>query len=250
MFEEEEDWGDAEQGEEGGQEQADDEFEWGDDVAWAPGQSGDADPSPEDADEDEGDDDEAGADEVDWDDGVPDQAGKAKAQRESGGAGEKEAGPGDMSLDLPSDPRLGLGGGGGEGAAATSCKKGHPLVQFNTPRGGFGCDHCGSRVPVGAAMRGCRKCNFDLCEACAAAAAPPAGSSSSWLGLGLTGGAGSAAAQKQARRRVTKDDRIAQAHLHRTHVLCWAAHGMQVSNACDTPLVQVCTVLFALYCLP
>ena len=43
------------------------------------------------------------------------------------------------------------------------------LRSFLTAHGGFGCDGCGCRVPLGALCRGCRACDFDLCDGCATA---------------------------------------------------------------------------------
>jgi hypothetical protein len=42
----------------------------------------------------------------------------------------------------------------------------HPLVQFQTPNDGYGCDSCSTSVAEGAVMHGCRACNYDLCGAC------------------------------------------------------------------------------------
>lgn len=56
---------------------------------------------------------------------------------------------------------------------AAACLKGHPLVGFRAPHQHFVCDGCKAAQPVGAAMQGCRACDYDLCARCAAA--PPGG---------------------------------------------------------------------------
>ena len=52
--------------------------------------------------------------------------------------------------------------------ATGDCPGGHGLVVFEVPAGsrGYGCDGCGCGVPAGAAMKGCRVCDVDLCGAC------------------------------------------------------------------------------------
>jgi hypothetical protein len=52
-----------------------------------------------------------------------------------------------------------------------SCPRGHTLVAFAAPNGRHGCDGCGAcGLPEGSPLRGCRACDFDLCESCAAKA--------------------------------------------------------------------------------
>eukprot|EP01065_Artemidia_motanka_P025489 TRINITY_DN30480_c0_g1_i1.p2 TRINITY_DN30480_c0_g1~~TRINITY_DN30480_c0_g1_i1.p2 ORF type:complete len:259 (+),score=82.37 TRINITY_DN30480_c0_g1_i1:67-843(+) len=58
-----------------------------------------------------------------------------------------------------------------EAAAAAPelrCRKGHVLQPWLGDDGLF-CDSCLRDVPSGSRMHGCRKCDFDLCERCAAA---------------------------------------------------------------------------------
>ena len=47
-----------------------------------------------------------------------------------------------------------------------ACRAGHPLQGFRTPSPQFGCDVCGGVQGQGAAMWGCRMCNWDACSAC------------------------------------------------------------------------------------
>ena len=56
---------------------------------------------------------------------------------------------------------------GGEDKEQKSCPGGHGLLPFDVTREGFGCDGCGTRVPVGATLSSCRACDFDLCSKCA-----------------------------------------------------------------------------------
>ena len=54
-----------------------------------------------------------------------------------------------------------------------ACPGGHTLTGFVTPVPGFGCDVCGVELKEpGMEMRGCRICNFDVCNACNAKAPP------------------------------------------------------------------------------
>jgi hypothetical protein len=51
--------------------------------------------------------------------------------------------------------------------ATGDCPGGHGLAVFEVPAGSvYGCDGCGGGVPAGAAMKGCRVCDVDLCGAC------------------------------------------------------------------------------------
>eukprot|EP00940_MAST-03C_sp_MAST-3C-sp2_P001067 g1067.t1 len=47
-----------------------------------------------------------------------------------------------------------------------NCPTGCGLTRFSTPRPRFICDVCRKRQPVSAVMHGCRKCDFDVCDAC------------------------------------------------------------------------------------
>jgi hypothetical protein len=40
------------------------------------------------------------------------------------------------------------------------------LVPFLTPRDGFGCDGCEKSFPSGKELRGCRRCDYDVCARC------------------------------------------------------------------------------------
>ena len=51
-------------------------------------------------------------------------------------------------------------------SAAGVCRSGHPLVSYDTPANGYGCDRCARKFPKGASLHGCRACNFDLCTEC------------------------------------------------------------------------------------
>ena len=69
------------------------------------------------------------------------------------------------------DPRWGAGGGGGktEGLkrkGPSKCPSGHNLRGFLTSHSRFHCDLCGRYQRRGGAMRGCRPCNYDICEPC------------------------------------------------------------------------------------
>ena len=46
------------------------------------------------------------------------------------------------------------------------CPGGHALESFVTPHPRFNCDVCQARQPAGASMRGCRICDYDVCESC------------------------------------------------------------------------------------
>ena len=48
------------------------------------------------------------------------------------------------------------------------CPKKHALKAFATPHARFNCDLCGADQPSGAAMRGCRRCEYDICAVCKA----------------------------------------------------------------------------------
>ena len=51
--------------------------------------------------------------------------------------------------------------------ATGDCPGGHGLAVFEVPAGSvYGCDGCGGGVPAGAAMKGCRVCDVDLCGVC------------------------------------------------------------------------------------
>ena len=56
-----------------------------------------------------------------------------------------------------------------EKRAASNCPAKHGLVQFTTERV-FACNLCEKRVRQGSAMRGCRSCDYDVCEECVGAA--------------------------------------------------------------------------------
>ena len=51
-------------------------------------------------------------------------------------------------------------------AGDTTCPAGHALLAFATPHDGFSCDVCGAVQAVGAAMAGCRACDYDTCVTC------------------------------------------------------------------------------------
>jgi hypothetical protein len=40
------------------------------------------------------------------------------------------------------------------------------LAAFQTEEGGFYCSECGTIVPEGTMLHGCRTCDFDLCASC------------------------------------------------------------------------------------
>jgi hypothetical protein len=46
------------------------------------------------------------------------------------------------------------------------CPQNHPMASFATYHGNFFCDDCKAKVPKGATLFGCRKCDFDLCPEC------------------------------------------------------------------------------------
>jgi PTH2 family peptidyl-tRNA hydrolase len=58
-----------------------------------------------------------------------------------------------------------------KGNVTIQCCDGHALCLFQTPHKGFCCDNCRNTVKKGAAMQGCRKCDFDLCSSCVDVAA-------------------------------------------------------------------------------
>lgn len=51
-------------------------------------------------------------------------------------------------------------------AISVRCQKGHLLVSYRTDAEGYSCDKCGKVVAEGAALLGCRACNFDSCLTC------------------------------------------------------------------------------------
>jgi serine/threonine protein kinase len=51
-------------------------------------------------------------------------------------------------------------------ARLAGCPSGHALVRFKAPTGGWSCDVCGRQAKAGAAMWGCRPCNYDCCVEC------------------------------------------------------------------------------------
>jgi hypothetical protein len=52
--------------------------------------------------------------------------------------------------------------------SASTCPQGHILQLFQAHHGGFSCDGCQHRVPLGSDLHGCRTCDFDLCPNCVA----------------------------------------------------------------------------------
>lgn len=48
---------------------------------------------------------------------------------------------------------------------AHDCPQGHGLARFITSHASFCCDVCRVYQPIGSAMWGCRRCDFDVCEA-------------------------------------------------------------------------------------
>lgn len=46
------------------------------------------------------------------------------------------------------------------------CPTGHPLQPRLAPVDNCWCDECGVTLTRGAALKGCRRCNYDLCESC------------------------------------------------------------------------------------
>ena len=57
-----------------------------------------------------------------------------------------------------------------KGSNTMSCPGKHGLLPFDVPRAGFFCDGCRATVSMGAAMNGCRVCDFDLCPQCSESA--------------------------------------------------------------------------------
>eukprot|EP00935_MAST-01C_sp_MAST-1C-sp1_P001400 g1400.t1 len=55
---------------------------------------------------------------------------------------------------------------GEEGTPATTCPRGHTLVEFEADHRGFFCDGCGQSMSAGSTLHGCRRCDFDLCSTC------------------------------------------------------------------------------------
>eukprot|EP01083_Nonionella_stella_P317633 1157652_1 len=53
---------------------------------------------------------------------------------------------------------------------ARTCPGKHDLEKFQTPTNGWYCSECGpsgdGNYPSGTVMHGCRRCNYDLCDAC------------------------------------------------------------------------------------
>ena len=47
-----------------------------------------------------------------------------------------------------------------------TCRAGHPLTTYATPRTGFTCDQCSAQIRAGAVMAGCRICDLDRCIHC------------------------------------------------------------------------------------
>ena len=62
-----------------------------------------------------------------------------------------------------------MAGEGNQQATGPCCKGGHGALKlFQTEQDGYGCDGCGSRVPRGTDLWGCRECpgGYDLCRDC------------------------------------------------------------------------------------
>ena len=48
-----------------------------------------------------------------------------------------------------------------------TCDNRHPLEEFRAKHAGYGCDGCQvSGFAAGTTLHGCRRCDFDICEAC------------------------------------------------------------------------------------
>jgi len=55
---------------------------------------------------------------------------------------------------------------GSERKAASKCPVGHSLEAFHPPVEGYSCSRCSRIVGAGVGLFGCRRCDFDLCQAC------------------------------------------------------------------------------------
>ncbi|CAK0875390.1 unnamed protein product [Prorocentrum cordatum] len=50
--------------------------------------------------------------------------------------------------------------------AEPRCPQGHPLRAARAPNDTYVCDRCKAAVPKGTVLWGCRRCNYDECQAC------------------------------------------------------------------------------------
>ena len=53
-----------------------------------------------------------------------------------------------------------------------NCPGKHGMVWFTTPKVGYTCDLCNKKILKALPARGCRKCDYDICEACASTSPP------------------------------------------------------------------------------
>ena len=67
-------------------------------------------------------------------------------------------------------------GAGEPFSAIRDCPGRHGLVAFEVVEDGWECDGCDMAVPEGTVIKGCRTCDYDVCEACASSGTMPTAS--------------------------------------------------------------------------